>query len=279
MKKNKKTGSLIWNAVIITVFLAGICILLYPSVSDLWNSYLNEKTVTAYDSAVSKYPSSVLKKEFRKARAYNEQHVTNTIRDAFDNDNYIKTHPYSDLLNPGGDGVMGYLEIPKIREKIVIYHGTGDKTLQRGSGHVEGTSLPIGGKDTHAVIAAHRGLPSAKLFSSLDEMQKGDEFYITILNRKMAYEVDKIKVVTPEDISDFAIYRNRDYVTLLTCTPYGVNSHRLLVRGHRVRYKNHDRFNSVSRKLLNSWQLKVVFAVIALFISFLLIRYIAGKRK
>ncbi|MDY2959322.1 MAG: class C sortase [Hornefia sp.] len=242
------------------MFLAGIGIMLYPAVSDLWNRQWNNQMKSVYRNSVNTYSEETLKEEWGKARAYNIQHKTNTVRDAFDNDEYIKTHPYSDLLNPGKNGIMGYVEIPKINQEIVIYHGTASKSLERGCGHVEGTSLPTGGKNTHAVIAAHRGLPGAKLFSDLDKLKEGDNFYLRILDKKLAYRVDQIKTVKPENVSYLEIVAGEDYVTLLTCTPYGVNTHRLMVRGCRAAYKEHEGIDSPLMSFFDSWQFKILIA-------------------
>jgi sortase A len=162
----------------------------------------------------------------------------NTIIDAFDEEenDYVLSHPYDQVLNPSGNEIMGYIEIPKISVKLAIYHGIGTDALENGCGHIEGTSLPIGGIGNHAVISAHRGLPSAKLFTDLDQLEIGDLFYITVLDEKLAYKVDQIKTVLPEETEDLAIEDDKDLVTLVTCTPYGVNTHRLLVRGERTEY-------------------------------------------
>ena len=249
-KKNAK-GSLI---LIVLLFVLGIGVLLYPTISDLWNTYRSNQLVTVYQSKVDQIPEERIREELRRARAYNRQHTNNVVADAFTKDKYLIEHPYDDLLNPADNGVMGYLEIPRIQQKLAIFHGTSADVLQKGVGHVKGTSLPVGGKGTHAVLAAHRGLPSAKLFSDLDKMEVGDKFYLTVLNRHLAYQVDQIRIVSPENMEDLALQKESDYVTLLTCTPYGVNTHRLLVRGHRVPYQTHKPIRSPFSKLLHSWQ-------------------------
>ena len=186
------------------------------------------------------------------ARAYNRQHLFNTIADAFDGDgSYIRTHPYDSLLDPGGDGVMGYLEIPKIQQDLVIFHGTGTTALERGVGHVEGTSLPVGGESTHAVLAGHRGLQQARLFTDLDLLAEGDKFFLHVLGDVYAYEIDRISVVLPEETQLLDIADGEDLVTLVTCTPYGINTHRLLVRGYRIPYseKEHAEETAKARPL------------------------------
>ena len=269
--KNNLKGRL-FNLVMVLLFISGAAVVLYPAVSDLWNCQWNNRMKSIYDKSVNLYSEDTLKDEWSKAKAYNAQHTVNTVKDAFDNDEYIKTHPYSDLLNPSKNGIMGYVEIPKIDQEIIIYHGTSSKSLERGAGHVEGTSLPIGGKSTHAVIAAHRGLPGAKLFTDLDQLKKGDNFYLRILDKKLAYRVDQIKTVKPEELSDLQITEGKDFVTLLTCTPYGVNTHRLMVRGHRVPYKDHNGVRSPFMIFLNSWQFKLMVAVAVIVIALIFMR-------
>ena len=220
--------------------LSGLGLIAYPTVSNIWNEYRNEQIAASYNQVAGEYSDELLQKMMDDAVAYNEEHkkTGNYVKDAFnDSEEYILTHPYDTLLNLRGDEVMGYIEIPAIKARIAIYHGIGTEALTKGCGHVEGTRLPVGGENTHAVLAAHRGLPSAKLFTDLDQMKEGDVFYIHVLNQTLAYEVDQIKVVLPEDISDLLIDKNEDYVTLVTCTPYGINSHRLLVRGTRIPYE------------------------------------------
>lgn len=232
-KKNKRYTLLL--IVCILVFLTGFGILMYPTFSDAWNRYRNSQLITDYQQSVQDLSADDYSEVLAKAQEYNGQHTVNTIEDAFDDEgNYEVTHPYDEILNPNGDGIMGSIEIPKIGVDLAIYHGTGAEALEKGAGHLKGTSLPIGGKNTHAVISGHRGLPSAKLFTDLDQLGIGDVFYIHVLNETLAYEVDQIKTVLPTETEDLAIIPGGDYVTLVTCTPYGVNTHRLLVRGTRI---------------------------------------------
>ena len=203
--------------------------------------------------------------------------VINNVEEAED---YVLTHPYDQLLDPDGMGIMGYLEIPKIHITLAIYHGIGKQALENGCGHVEGTSLPIGGKGCHAVLAAHRGLPDAKLFTDLDRMEEGDEFYLHILDQILAYQVDRIRVVRPSEIGGLRIREGRDLVTLLTCTPYGVNTHRLLVRGHRVKYvPAHAEEQAAQAEPVIPYYLAALAAGIAGIIAFLLAGKVYGKRK
>lgn len=219
------------------LFLIGLSILLYPTFSNLWNTWRNAQLISEYSQSIQEIPEADYSEMWEAAREYNRQHTENVIMDVFDEENekeYEMPHSYDVLLNPSGNGVMGYINIPKINIQLAIYHGVGEHALENGVGHIEGTSLPIGGESTHAVLSAHRGLPQAKLFTDLDQMEEGDLFFITVLDQKIAYQVDQIKTVLPEEVDDLAIVKGEDYCTLVTCTPYGVNSHRMLVRGRRV---------------------------------------------
>ncbi|MCD7746562.1 MAG: class C sortase [Lachnospiraceae bacterium] len=237
-KKKMKKGSRLLSAFFGIGFLIGFGILIYPTVSEIWNAYRSQQLYSDYTEAVQELESEDYSQIWAEAREYNEQHTVNTIVDAFDEEEneYVLTHPYDELLDPLGNGIMGYLEIPKINVELAIYHGASAEVLEKGVGHLEGTSLPIGGEGTHAVLSAHRGLSSAKLFTDLDQLEIGDVFYLTILDETLAYEVDQILTVEPDETEALAIEEDMDLVTLVTCTPYGVNTHRLLVRGHRTEY-------------------------------------------
>ena len=227
--------------VFILSFLAGFLVLMYPTFADVWNRMRNAMLESDYQNSIEKTDTSEIDQIRADAQAYNAQHTVNTFEDAFDqSDQYILTHPYDTLLNPNGDEVMGSIEIPKINVDLAIYHGTGQDVLEKGVGHVQGTSLPVGGESTHAVLAAHRGLAYAKLFTDLDQLETGDKFFLHILDETLAYEVDQIRVVEPDDLSCVQIEEGKDLVTLLTCTPYGVNTQRLLVRGRRIPYVSAD---------------------------------------
>jgi sortase A len=222
---------------VILLLLIGLGILLYPTISNLWNEYIHFVSIGHYEETVTELDTAEIDRLMAEARDYNANHTKNVIMDAFDDDNqYVLTHPYDTMLAVDSTGMMCYLEIPKLKEKMVVYHGISAKVLERGVGHIEGTSLPVGGESTHTVMSAHRGLPSAKLFTNLDQIVLGDQFYIHVLNEHLAYEVDEINVVLPEETSLLDIVPGQDLATLVTCTPYGVNTHRLLVRGHRVPY-------------------------------------------
>jgi len=237
----KKTGRLLYRTLVVSLFAISGGILLYPTASAAWNGFVAGQRITAYEEAASEMEQNRRERILEDARAYNRQHLFNTIADAFDGDgSYIRTHPYDSLLDPGGDGVMGYLEIPKIQQDLVIFHGTGTTALERGVGHVEGTSLPVGGESTHAVLAGHRGLQQARLFTDLDLLAEGDKFFLHVLGDVYAYEIDRISVVLPEETQLLDIADGEDLVTLVTCTPYGINTHRLLVRGYRIPYSEEE---------------------------------------
>lgn len=226
------------------LFLIGFGILAYPTIANQWNTYRQSRLISGYDQAVSQMDEEDFDKAWEEARAYNATFEQNSIMsDVFgiDEADDIKGTEYWKVLNVGGDGIMGYITIPKINIKLAIYHGTDTDVLQTGVGYLNGTKLPVGGEGNHTVLSAHRGLPSAKLFTDIDQLKEKDRFYLHILDEDMAYEVDQILPMVDKDDYDtlqeaLNIEEGQDYVTLFTCTPYGVNSHRLLVRGHRVPY-------------------------------------------
>ena len=221
MKKGR-----IGTIAIILVFVAGLSLLLYPTVSNYWNSRLQSQVIVDYSDSVSKMNQEVYERLRAEAEVYNRVLAgDNTVGTAGD---------YDSVLDPAGNGVMGYVEIPTIGCTLPIAHGTSDSVLKDSVGHLDWSSMPVGGIDTHSVISAHRGLPSAELFTNIDQLVLGDRFYIHVLGEKLEYKVDKISVVEPHDVSTLTIEKGRDLVTLVTCTPYGINSHRLLVRGTRV---------------------------------------------
>lgn len=224
MKKN------IIKIILIIIFFIGISILLYPTISQHYNSYVQSKTVANYDKIFKGLENKDYSKIFNEADKYNQE----LSKFKFPLVEYKKLTGYNDLINVNNNGMMGYISINKIKVEIPIYHGTSKDILNIAVGHLEGSSLPIGGKNTHSVLSAHRGLPSAKLFTDLNKLEIGDIFEITILDRKLTYQIDNIIVIEPNDIENLKIIEDKDYVTLLTCTPYGLNTHRLLVRGERL---------------------------------------------
>ena len=224
MKKHSGT------ILLVLVFFVGLAVMLYPTISDYVNQRHQTQAVNSYAEQVDTLSDADYTAYFEAADAFNQ-------KIAADPDALFHAQQFTDYtstLDVTGTGIMGYITISKIGVELPIYHGTGDAVLQVAAGHLEGTSLPVGGESTHAVISAHRGLPSAKLFTHLDRLEVGDTFTITVLDRELTYEVDKISIVLPTEVEELKVADGKDYVTLMTCTPYGINTHRLLVRGHRV---------------------------------------------
>lgn len=281
----KKAG----NLVICIIFLAGLSLLLYPFVANQWNNYRQKQLISGYEQAVSEKEAAEgidYDAERKKAEEYNEALLPCVLPDSFALAESSGVDPvYMNTLNIAGDEMMGSVEIPKINIKIPIYHTTEEEVLNKGAGHLEGSSLPVGGANTHAVISAHRGLPSASLFTDLDQMKVGDHFLLHVLDEILCYEVDKISVVKPEDTSALAVEDGQDLVTLLTCTPYGVNTERLLVRGHRVPYVEEEvkeEKTVLSGSSLHTNYLLWVFvglSVTALFIFVLYLKETKLKRR
>ena len=281
----KKAG----NLVIGIIFLAGLSLLLYPFVANQWNNYRQKQLISNYEQVVSDKEAAEgidYDAERKKAEDYNEALLPCVLPDSFALAESSGVDPvYMNTLNIAGDEMMGSVEIPKINIKIPIYHTTEEDVLNKGAGHLEGSSLPVGGANTHAVISAHRGLPSASLFTDLDQMKVGDHFLLHVLDETLCYEVDKISVVKPEDTTALAVEDGQDLVTLLTCTPYGVNTERLLVRGHRVPYveeKVKEEKTVLSGSSLHTNYLLWVFvglSVTALFVFVLYLKETKLKRR
>lgn len=225
MKKHLST------IILILVFLTGVSLLLYPTISDYWNSFHQSSAIAKYAETVSEIDTSEYEKILDEAYQYNDNLALNGT-------NWIlteeETREYESLLNVSGNGIMGYIEIPTIDCTLPIYHSVDESVLQIAIGHIAGSSLPVGGSSTHCVLSGHRGLPSAKLFSNLDKLTVGDVFMIQVMNETLTYEVDNVLIVLPHEMDSLSIENGKDYCTLVTCTPYGVNSHRLLVRGQRI---------------------------------------------
>ncbi len=217
------------------IFLAGCALLAYPTVSQWWNARHQSNVVADYASQVEDLDDEAVEQELRRARTYNRD-LTDVVAltDPFVSEGTVDTTEYNSLLQATDDGVMGYIEIPKIHVLLPIYHGTSTEVLAKGVGHLPETSLPVGGESTHAVLAGHSGMSSARLFTDLPKLAEGDVFYIHVYDRTLTYTVDQIKTVTPTDTKDLTIVSGQDYVTLVTCVPVTVNSHRLLVRGTRT---------------------------------------------
>lgn len=273
MKKN------ISKFFIIILFLGGLSLLLYPFVANQWNNHRQKKLMGNYNDVIAAKEAAGqidYEAEWKKAEDYNAALLPSILPDSFsDVEKSEGDDAYTACLNIAGDGIMGAVEIPKIKITLPIFHTVNEDVLEQAAGHLEGSSLPVGGESTHAVISAHRGLPSAALFTDLDKLGKGEHFLIHVLDDTLCYEVDKITVVEPEQTKDLSVESGQDLVTLLTCTPYGVNSHRLLVRGHRVPYDpkalDDEKVPLSDMSLHTSYLLWVIvgIAVTALFIIFM----------
>lgn len=224
----KKNSS---NIILILVFLVGLSLLLYPTVSDYWNSFHQSRAIASYTEQVASLNEEEYEAAWQAAVDYNEN-----LQDRLTNFtlNEAQKEEYEQLLNVADNGVIGYIEIPAIDCHLPIYHGTEDVVLQIAIGHLEWSSLPVGGESTHTVLSGHRGLPSARLFTDLDKLVEGDIFLLQVLDETLTYEVDQILIVEPDQMDDLMVVEGEDLCTLITCTPYGINSHRLLVRGHRI---------------------------------------------
>ena len=248
--------SKILGILIALLFAAGYVTLNYPVLGTLYNQIREGKVMDSYDHAVHTMDKEKRKKYWEEAEEYNAMLVRENpqLSDAFSQEAKKSDSAYSHVLDMEDSGVMGALEIPKISLYLPIYHGTSQEVLEKGIGHLEGTSIPIGGKNTHAVLTGHRGLPSAELFSNLDQLERNDEFYIHILGKTLAYKVFQVETVKPEDTGHLTIAKGQDRVTLVTCTPYGINTHRLLVHARRVPYKTES--TNSQKNTLWKWLLK-----------------------
>lgn len=261
-RKRKKPWILL---VPILIFAVGAGIFLYPAVSNFLAELNHENVIRSYQAKVDNTDAAALEEAWQQAIEYNENLAGDPVHDPFVmGSGYVLPENYEEVLNINGDGVMGYIDIPKIDVYLPIYHGTGEEVLQEGAGHLEATALPVGGNNRHSVISAHRGLPSAELFTRLDEMEIGDVFYIHVLDHTLAYEVDQIETVLPEELDLLVPEEDKDLVTLLTCTPYAVNTHRLLVRGSRIPYEEteNDEGGTTVTTLESTWLGEYLFAVL-----------------
>lgn len=238
MMSDKKRKMTIKDIIRLLVLFVAFAVLLYPTVSSYVNEKNGSKVVSNYDAESVRLSNAEKEKMLEDARAYNKEMLSNIdLIDPFSQGETIVDERYESLLNIDGSGMMGYIRIPKIKVEIPIYHGTSESVLQAGVGHFWGTSLPVGGESTHTVLTGHRGLPTKTLFTNMDKLVKGDVFYIKVLDETLAYKVDQILTVLPEETEALSIVPGQDYATLVTCTPYAINTHRLLVRGHRIPYE------------------------------------------
>lgn len=257
------------------LFLVGLSVMLYPTFSNWWNQNMTTRAVSSYKESVAKLDNEKYDQMLAEARDYNSKLAA--LYAPFSN--FADIPGYDDILDISGTGIMGYVSIPNINVELPIYHGTSEGVLQIASGHIQGSSLPVGGASTHAVISGHRGLPSARLFTDLDQIVEGDTFTVNVLNEVLTYEVEKILVILPTETDKLAIIPGEDEVTLMTCTPYGVNSHRLLIRGHRIE-TIYDKKIKVAADALQVDSMKVIPAVFApLLVMLFMYWHITGRRK
>lgn len=226
MNKKASVSTIIW----IIIFLVGLALMLYPSFSNWWNNHTQSRVIADYTEAVARIDDETYEKMLAAAHNYNTQLAALYTPLS----SYEQVADYNQIIDISGTGIMGYISIPQINVELPIYHGTSQEVLNIAVGHLQGSSFPVGGQNTHAVLSAHRGLPSARLFTDLDKLRVGDSFTVTILDEVLTYEVEEILIVRPDEMDKLAIIPGGDYVTLMTCTPYGVNTHRLLLRSHRI---------------------------------------------
>ena len=272
----KKIKSIITTVIIII----GVMVCLYPSISNYLAEKNHTEIIKEYTNAVEELDEEVVEEELEKATEYNENLAGDPVHDPFvEGSGYAVPDNYEDVLNINGDGVMGYIEIPAIDCYLPIYHGTDNETLEKGVGHIEETSLPVGGTSTLSVLTGHTGLPTSELFTKLDRLEVGDVFYIHVLNQTLKYEIYETEVIEPEDISKLTIEEERDLVTLVTCTPYGVNTHRLLVKGERTEYDEETEEIIEETSSYKDLIIKILLILVILIILIVIIKIISQRKK
>lgn len=272
----KRKANHITTIILVLILLVGLSLLLYPSVSDYWNSFHSSRAISAYAEDVANLDEAQYEEMWSAARAYNRALAERSTNFALSD---AQKEEYEKLLDISGVGIMGYLEIPELNMSLPIYHGTEESVLQIAAGHLEWSSLPVGGESSHCVISGHRGLPSAKLFTDLDKLQEGDVFVLRVLDEVLTYEVDQIRVVEPSQVSDLEIVEGSDLCTLVTCTPYGINTHRLLVRGHRIENIQESQTIRVTSDAMQIEPLIVAPIVATPVLLLLLVLLLLPKRK
>ena len=267
------------------LILGGIIVFMYPTVSNYLAEKNQAEVIHEYNDAVAELDEETIEEELEKAQTYNENLSGDPVHDPFvEGSGYALPDDYTDVLNISGNGVMAYIEIPEISVYLPIYHGTDDEVLEKGVGHIQQTSLPIGGSSTHCVLTGHTGLPNAELFTRIDELEVGDTFYIYVLNQTLKYEIYETEVIEPEDISELTIEDGRDLITLVTCTPYGVNTHRLLVKAERTEYNEEEEQELIEEESQNSnkniklYIIGIAIGLIVILIAMISI-HIAKKKK
>ena len=262
------------NIILCLVILIGIGLLSYPTVSDWWNRFHQTRAVASYAAALSQMTTEDYDRLFAEADDYNRKLAGTGMKWSMTDE---EIQEYNSILDISENGIMGYIDIPRIRQTLPIYHGTDDAVLQIAIGHLAGTSLPVGGDSSHCVVSGHRGLPSARLFTDLDRLIVGDIWTMTVLNRTVTYEVDQIRIVEPEDLSELQIVQGSDYCTLLTCTPYGINTHRRLGRGHRIPNLDGDANVTADAMQVDQTLVAMVVAVIILLILVIILLIVSSK--
>lgn len=272
----KKKSGRASTIVLVAIFFVGLIILLYPTVSDFWNEKRQSQAIVNYDDLIVDLTPEDHSRLFSQAKAYNDK-LRRMSYPFLDHKSIVDE--YYDTLDVNGNGMIGYVTVEKIKVQLPIYHGTSDKVLNSAVGHVEGSSLPIGGESTHSVLSAHRGLPSAKLFTNLNKLETGDVFTVSILDRTVTYRVDLIQVVLPEETEALSLVQGEDLCTLVTCTPYGINTHRLLVRGTRIENAEPERVINIATEAYMIDPLIVTPAVAAPMLALLLIYLIIGTAR
>ena len=282
MKRQQKNNRIIFDIIRIVVLLIAFSVLLYPAVSNYLYEKNSGKVISVYDEKAVQMSGEEREQMIAEARAYNEEMLGNVeLLDPFSTGKREVNERYERILDMNGSGMMGHVRIPSIHVDLPIYHGTSEEVLQVGVGHFEGTSFPVGGESTHTVLTGHRGLPSKKLFTDMDELKEGDVFYIKVAGETLAYEIDQILTVLPEDTEALSIVPGKDYATLVTCTPYAVNTHRLLVRGHRIPYEEavEKEPDKVERRK-SPFEIKVLIAAILMILAvFIGVCVYEGKQK
>ncbi|MBR1864562.1 MAG: class C sortase [Ruminococcus sp.] len=271
----KKRLNTLTNIMLIVLLIVGLSVMLYPTVANWWNKNMTTRAVASYRETVDDLDDETAMKMIDEARLYNKQLAG--LFAPFTN--YNDVPGYYDILDVTGTGIMGYITISSVNLELPIYHGTSEGVLNVAAGHMQGSSLPVGGENTHSVISAHRGLPSARLFTDIDKMVVGDTFTVTVLDQVMTYEVEEILIVEPTEIDKLAIIPDSDYVTLMTCTPYGINTHRLLIRSHRIDTAYESAKVRVPSDAAQVDPMMVVPAIASPFVIALLVIWFSGKRE
>ena len=275
-EKKRRKRSALTSWLLVLVMLVGLGIMAYPTVSDWWNSFHASRAIASYSSAVEHVDKEKLDDMIRAAHEYNERLVKKANPYVMSEEDLKE---YNSLLDLSGTGIIGYITIKSIGVYIPIYHGTEESVLQIAIGHLDWSSLPVGGESTHTVVSGHRGLPSAKLFTDLDQMREGDTFTITVLNQMITYEVDQIRIVEPGDISELAIVPGKDYCTLVTCTPYGINTHRLLIRGQRIANEAGELVVPAEAFRIPNYITIPAIGVPLLFLTLIVLLIVSGRRR